>query len=84
MDDGQCDDQFLSCGKRIGGVNEGGFGAFDQNDLWVKVTIPVLLVTKQTGQKLHKMMNLMTENSEEWGEQYYTKQDDKGTFGNEL
>ena len=84
MDDDQCDDDFLSCGKRIGGVNEGGFGAFDQSDLWVKITIPVLLVTKQTGQKLHRMMDLEIEISEEWGEQYYTKQNNKESLENEL
>ncbi len=57
MDDGQCDEEFHSCGHRIGGFGEGGFSAFDSSELWYRVTIPVLLVTKATGEKLQNLMD---------------------------
>lgn len=58
VDDGQCDDEFLNCGHRVGSVRDGGFGAFDSLELWRQVTIPVLLITCSTGEKIRSMMNI--------------------------
>lgn len=71
MDDGQCDDEFISCGKRIGGIHDGGFSVADGADLWRHVTIPVVLVTKSTGTKLLKLMKYEIVDMPEWGTQYY-------------
>jgi hypothetical protein len=76
IDDGQCDDDFVSCGKRIGGVNEGGFGAYDSSELWHQVNIPVFLVTQSTGKRLQKMIDYEILDSPEWGTQLFPKQDD--------
>jgi hypothetical protein len=64
------------CGKRIGGVNEGGFSAYDSTEMWHQVKIPVFLVTQSTGKKLQKMIDYEVLDSPEWGTQFYPKLDD--------
>lgn len=56
IDDGQCDEQFISCGFRAGSSSEGGIAAHDEASLWRQITIPVLLVTHQTGERMKKIM----------------------------
>jgi len=56
IDDGQCDEEFISCGFRAGSSNEGGIAAHDEPFLWKQITIPVILVTHQTGERLKKIM----------------------------
>eukprot|EP00602_Paraphysomonas_sp_CaronLab_P003696 CAMPEP_0185031638 /NCGR_PEP_ID=MMETSP1103-20130426/19221_1 /TAXON_ID=36769 /ORGANISM="Paraphysomonas bandaiensis, Strain Caron Lab Isolate" /LENGTH=141 /DNA_ID=CAMNT_0027567219 /DNA_START=413 /DNA_END=835 /DNA_ORIENTATION=+ len=56
VDDGQCSEAFQHCGRRVGSPSEGGFGAYDSAMLWRDVTVPVLLVTLSTGEKIRAMM----------------------------
>ena len=56
IDDGQCDEEFTSCGFRAGSSNEGGIAAHDQPSLWEQINIPVILVTHKTGERLKKIM----------------------------
>ncbi len=61
IDDGQCDEAFISCGYRAGGVREGGFAPFDDTDTWERALmkqIPVLLVSATTGAKFDALMAL--------------------------
>lgn len=58
VDDGQCGTDFATCGQRIGSLSDGGFSAFDSKELWREVTIPVLLITKEVGDKLRGMMGI--------------------------
>ena len=56
-DDGQCDEQFFHCGVRAGSAPEGGFAAHDHmNEGWKSITIPVLLVTLNTAEKIRRIM----------------------------
>ena len=56
IDDGQCDEQFISCGFRAGSSSEGGIAAFDEPSLWKQITIPVILVTQRSGERLKNIM----------------------------
>ena len=56
IDDGQCDEQFISCGFRAGSSSEGGIAAHDEISLWKQITIPVILVSHQTGERLKRIM----------------------------
>jgi len=56
IDDGQCDEQFISCGFRAGSSSEGGIAAHDEISLWKQVTIPVILVSHQTGERFKRIM----------------------------
>jgi len=56
IDDGQCDEEFISCGFRAGSSNEGGIAAYDETSLWKQITIPVIFVTHKTGERLKKIM----------------------------
>lgn len=57
-DDGRCNEDFSFCGQRAGSVMEGGFAAYDDNNIWRKVNIPVILVTVKTADKLRSMMHI--------------------------
>jgi glucose-1-phosphate cytidylyltransferase len=61
IDDGQCDEQFISCGFRAGSSSEGGIAAHDEISLWKQITIPVILVTHQTGERLKKVQKYVSE-----------------------
>ena len=49
VDDGQCDENFRWCGPRAGNVKAGGFSAYDDEDIWEGLNIPVVMVTAATG-----------------------------------
>jgi hypothetical protein len=55
---GDCDDAFRSCGSsRLGSVREGGFAAYDDEDLWKKVNIPVIMVSAKSADRLRALMH---------------------------
>lgn len=60
-DDGKCDESFSFCGYRIGSAPEGGFSAFDDESLWHKITIPVILIGSSTADKMRSLMNNVLE-----------------------
>jgi hypothetical protein len=60
-DDGQCDDEFLTCGPRAGSVKEGGFAAYDDYEVWSTLTIPAYLITQSTADRLKSLMSLTQE-----------------------
>ena len=57
-DTGDCDDHFRYCRNKIGTVNDGGFAAFDDAKLWSQVTIPVVLISFNSAEKLRKLMKI--------------------------
>lgn len=61
IDDGSCDVNFVSCGYRAGGVQQGGFSPYDDTDVWERALvqkIPVLMVSSATGARFDHMMAL--------------------------
>ena len=72
-DDGQCDELFLSCGPRAGSVNEGGFAAYDDYEVWSSLAIPAYLVTSPTAERLRKLMSLTQENVRGIGMQFLSQ-----------
>jgi hypothetical protein len=58
VDDGQCDENFLWCGPRAGNVKAGGFSAYDDEDIWEGLNIPVVMVTAATGNRFTRMMSV--------------------------
>jgi len=69
-DDGQCDENFHSCGPRAGSVFDGGFAAFDNDEVWASLTIPAYLVTKATADRLRSLMDLTQETVRGLGAQW--------------
>lgn len=57
-DDGQCDDFFVSCGPRAGSALEGGFAAYDDYEIWSRLSIPTYLISKSTADRLRTLMSL--------------------------
>lgn len=57
-DDGSCREDFSFCGPRAGSVSEGGFAAHDDESRWLKVDIPVVLVSLSTAERLRKAMGV--------------------------
>jgi len=57
VDDGQCDEDFSSCG-RAGSIRDEGFAKKDQGELWRKVEIPAILVTEIGGQRFKNLLHL--------------------------
>mmetsp|Transcript_24567 Transcript_24567/g.40951 ORF Transcript_24567/g.40951 Transcript_24567/m.40951 type:complete len:223 (-) Transcript_24567:96-764(-) len=55
-DDGRCNESFSYCGPRAGSVAEGGFAAYDSEQRWGDLDIPVMIVTVQTADTLRRMM----------------------------
>lgn len=55
-DDGQCDESFLFCGARAGSSREGGFAAYDDEDVWAAITIPVYLISASSAAHLRRLM----------------------------
>lgn len=58
VDDQHCNIDFSFCGVRAGSAKEGGFAAQDDEYRWNRVSIPVVLVSFQTGEKLKSMMRM--------------------------
>ncbi len=58
VDDGQCtDEMFTHCGM-AGRLSDGGFAKNDRYELWNKVEIPAMFVTKTSGQRIKNLMHL--------------------------
>ena len=57
-DTGECDQDFKSCGNRIGSAGEGGLSAYDFPETWSDVVIPVVIVTKSMAEKLRTLMEV--------------------------
>jgi hypothetical protein len=58
-DDGQCTENFSYCGPRAGSVAEGGFAPDEASSLqWKSVSIPVILVTFSSAEKLRRLMQI--------------------------
>jgi hypothetical protein len=57
-DTGECDKEFKSCGNRIGSAGQGGLSAYDFPETWSEIKIPVVIVTKDTSEKLRKLMEV--------------------------
>ena len=75
IDDGQCDEQFLSCGYRAGGAFQKGFSAFDDTDAWERALyhrIPVMMVTAETGGRFDSLMAIRKVDVLGMGESYMT------------
>jgi hypothetical protein len=51
-----CDDEFTSCHPLLGSPAAGGFAPQDNPKAWANVLVPVVLVTKRTGDKLKQLM----------------------------
>jgi hypothetical protein len=57
-DSGECDQAFKSCGNRVGSAGEGGLGSYDFPEAWSSIKIPVVIVTKETAEKLRRLMEV--------------------------
>lgn len=57
-DDGSCRDDFSYCGPRAGSVREGGFAPFDDEDNWLKIDIPVVMVSLPSAERLRSAMGI--------------------------
>lgn len=68
VDDGGCGKGLVDCG-RFGGVEDGGFARLDGAHAWLRVMIPVVMVSESEGQRLKGMMRLQTVLVEGLGEQ---------------
>ena len=47
-----------SCGPRAGSVREGGFAPMDEARSWKRITIPVLMITMASAEKLKRHMQI--------------------------
>lgn len=66
-DDGRCKNDFKSCGPLAGSAKEGGFAAHDDERSWKEVTIPVVVVSVETADKMRRMMGIEVVNIRKWG-----------------
>jgi hypothetical protein len=57
-DDGTCEEGFRYCRSRTGTVHDGGFAAFDSEEIWKEIEIPVILISFEGGERLRKLMQL--------------------------
>ena len=55
----ECDENFKYCGSRIGSVTTGGFAPYDVIEHWYNVDIPVIMITKRSGDILKKMLGVI-------------------------
>lgn len=55
-DDGRCNSQFTFCGPRAGSIAAGGIAANDEYSMWGAITIPVVMVTLESADKLRRLM----------------------------
>ena len=69
VDDGTCDEEFNSCGRR-GGSKSTGFGVWDYWRSWETIDIPGLLITKENGGKFKDLMDLKKIDVPIFGEQW--------------
>ena len=54
---GTCGEDFDNCGFRAGSVSQGGFAPHDSITIWQSmISIPVLMVSKSTAQRLRTAM----------------------------
>jgi len=56
VDDGGCTEDLDDCG-RAGGVRAGGFAPKDDVAKWRDVTVPAILVSRDTGARLRRVMH---------------------------
>jgi len=78
IDDGQCKNNFKSCGKRVGSLQEGGFGVNDGRSNWRDVEIPSLLVSKEDGERLLNLLSLSIISIPRFGRQYVSEEVGRG------
>lgn len=72
VDDGTCvDELFTDCG-RAGRASDGGFAKKDEDGVWRKVTIPAILITKTSGQRIDNVMMIHAVDVPGMGTQYIT------------
>ncbi|RYH20575.1 hypothetical protein EON65_23030 [archaeon] len=57
-DDGSCYEDFHYCGPRAGSLQEGGFAAYDNEQSWLAVEIPVVMVTSTNADRLRDAMGI--------------------------
>ena len=57
VDDGSCNEDLSNCG-RAGGASVGGFAWRDNEIAWRKATVPAVVVSRATGERMKKSMNL--------------------------
>eukprot|EP01039_Chlorochromonas_danica_P000138 gene138-146_t len=57
-DDGSCQEDFRWCGPRAGSIQEGGFAAYDTLENWLKVDIPVVLISSSSAERLRNAMGV--------------------------
>ena len=57
-DDGSCHEDFHYCGHRAGSLQEGGFAAYDSEQSWLAVEIPVVMVTSSNADRLRNAMGI--------------------------
>jgi len=72
IDDGKCNENFTNCGIRAGSVGEGGFAAYDDEMRWNQVTVPVVMVTQRTGERIQSLMRVKSIEMPNIGTQYVT------------
>lgn len=57
VDSGNCDEDF-NCDGRLGSRSDGPLAANDSRGAWDRIFIPVVLVTKASGQRLLAQLNV--------------------------
>lgn len=74
-DDGTCEEGFRYCKTRTGTVEDGGFAAFDDEQRWLDIEIPVVLVTQDSADRLRKLMGIERVYIKGYGYQNVTSDD---------
>ena len=70
-DDGSCTEDF-DCGARLGSRSTGaGLAQKDDRKAWAEVTIPVVLVSAASAERLVRLMTLHNVNIDGLGLQFY-------------
>lgn len=57
-DDGACRDDFSYCGPRAGSAQEGGFAPYDEEEGWLKIDIPVVMISLSSAERLRHTMGI--------------------------
>ncbi len=79
-DDGNCNEEFSSCGYRIGSHMEGGFSSHDDVNEWKKIVIPVFLISKSSAVKIKKLMDNQYFDIPGTGRQLVTRLEERDEF----
>ena len=66
-DDGRCTNDFRTCGPMSGSASDGGFAANDEVEKWQAISIPVIIVTVETADRMRSMMGIKSVNIPKWG-----------------